>query len=59
MRNQVKRRLRHLTRDRLDALAEGTVLVVRALPAAAAATSDVLGDDLDRALDRVLGGART
>jgi ribonuclease P protein component len=59
VRNQVKRRLRHLTRDRLHVLPEGTVLVVRALPAAAAATSAVLGDDLDRALDRVLSGAST
>ena len=51
-RNQVKRRLRHLLRDRLSSVPDGAVLVVRALPSAAAASSAVLGDDLDRALAR-------
>ncbi|MCA2212736.1 ribonuclease P protein component [Jidongwangia harbinensis] len=50
VRNRVRRRLRHLVRDRLDALPPGTSLVVRALPAAAPATSDTLGADLDAAL---------
>ena len=53
-RNRVRRRLRHLVRDRLDRLPDGTRLVVRVLPAAAAATSDQLGRALDRALDRVV-----
>jgi ribonuclease P protein component len=55
-RNRVKRRLRHLTRERLPAL-EGlpgrTALVVRALPASAEASYAVLGADLGRTLDRV------
>ena len=53
-RNRVRRRLRHLVRDRLDRLPDGTRLVVRVLPAAAVATSDQLGRALDRALDRVV-----
>jgi ribonuclease P protein component len=54
-RNQVKRRLRHLARERLTSLPGFAVLVVRALPAAAEASSMELGADLDSALDRVLG----
>ena len=57
-RNQVKRRLRHLARERLGSLPGGTVLVVRALPAAAAASSAGLGRDLDAALTRLLGDGR-
>ena len=63
-RNQVKRRLRPLLRDRLDVLPDGSVLVVRALPAAAGASSADLARDLDAALHRALrrladrGGAR-
>ncbi|HEU4674731.1 MAG TPA: ribonuclease P protein component [Motilibacteraceae bacterium] len=53
VRNRVKRRLRHLLRGRLDQLPAGLVLVVRANPAAAGATSAELGADLDGAL-RVL-----
>ena len=53
-RNLVKRRLRHLTRERVDSLPGSAVLVVRALPAAAAATYASLGADLDRALARLL-----
>lgn len=53
VRNRVSRRLRHLVRDRLDALAPGTSLVVRALPPAAAASSKELADDLDAALRRL------
>ena len=56
-RNRVKRRLRHLVADRLDLLPEGAVLVVRALPAAAAAQSGELARDLDSALGR-LGRSR-
>ena len=54
-RNLVKRRLRHLSRERLESLPGSAVLVVRALPASADASYATLGDDLDRALTRVLG----
>jgi ribonuclease P protein component len=53
-RNLVKRRLRHLTRERLTSLPGSAVLVVRALPASATATYDELAGDLDRALGRLL-----
>lgn len=53
-RNQVKRRLRHLVRPRLDALPAGALLVVRALPPAGTAPGPQLADDLDTALTRVL-----
>jgi ribonuclease P protein component len=52
-RNRVKRRLRHVVRDRLDDLPSGARLVVRALPPAADATSAELAGDLDSALARV------
>jgi len=54
-RNTVKRRLRHLARERLSSLPGSAVLVVRALPAAATASYDELGADVDRALSRLLG----
>ena len=50
VRNQVRRRLRHLVRARLDALPAGASLVVRALPASASASSETLGADLDAAI---------
>ncbi|HEY0698948.1 MAG TPA: ribonuclease P protein component, partial [Micromonospora sp.] len=50
VRNTVRRRLRHLVRDRLSALPSGAVLVVRALPAAAGASHARLAADLDSAL---------
>jgi ribonuclease P protein component len=50
VRNQVKRRLRHLVRDRLAGLPNGARLVVRALPAAADRPYQELGRDLDEAL---------
>ena len=53
VRSTVSRRLRHLLRDRLDALPAGSRLVVRAAPAAASAPSRVLGADLDAALTRL------
>ena len=53
-RNRVRRRLRHLVRDRLSVLPGRALLVVRALPAAATASSVDLGRDLDRALRRLL-----
>lgn len=58
VRTRVKRRLRHLVRNRLAALPSSGSLVVRALPAAAGATSAELGSDLDRCLVRVLGMVR-
>lgn len=57
VRNQVKRRLRHLARERLDTLPDGSLLVVRARPAAATASYGELASDLDRSLARVLDGA--
>jgi ribonuclease P protein component len=50
VRNQVRRRLRHLVRPLLGDLPAGALLVVRALPAAASATYATLGDDLISAL---------
>ena len=57
VRNRVRRRLRHLVRDRLaelSVLPGGAVLVVRALPDAARASYDELRADLARCLERVL-----
>jgi ribonuclease P protein component len=54
-RNRVKRRLRHLMRERVGGLAEGSLLVVRALPGAAEASYRDLGAELDRCLGRVVG----
>ncbi len=54
-RNRVQRRLRHLALDRLDGLAPGCTLVVRALPAAAESSYIELGTDLDRALEKARG----
>lgn len=51
-RNRVKRRLRHLMRDRLGALQPGSRVVVRALPAASGASSSTLTEHLDTALAR-------
>ena len=50
VRNTVRRRLRHLVRERLAELPAGSTLVVRALPAAAEASYARLGADLDAAL---------
>lgn len=50
VRNTVRRRLRHLIRGRLAELPAGSMLVVRALPAAAAASSARLAGDLTAAL---------
>jgi ribonuclease P protein component len=54
VRHRTVRRLRHLVRDRLDRLPPGSVLVIRALPAAATADFATLGRDLDAALARLL-----
>ncbi|MFF7775678.1 ribonuclease P protein component [Streptomyces tanashiensis] len=56
VRNQVKRRLRHLVRDRLAELPPGSLVVVRALPGAGDAEHAQLARDLDAALQRLLGG---
>lgn len=54
VRNKVRRRLRHLVRDRIDSLPRGSLLVVRANPPAASADFDQLAADLGSALDRLL-----
>ncbi|MBT2506676.1 MULTISPECIES: ribonuclease P protein component [Streptomyces] len=56
VRNVVKRRLRHLVRDRLSQLPPGSLVVVRALPGAGDADHAQLAQDLDAALQRLLGG---
>ncbi|HEY0638441.1 MAG TPA: ribonuclease P protein component [Pseudonocardiaceae bacterium] len=53
VRNRVQRRLRHLVRSRLAVLGPDALLVVRALPPSAAASSAELGGDLDAALRRL------
>ena len=55
VRHRVQRQLRHLLRRRLAALPAGALVVVRALPASAGASSVALGADLDGALRRLLG----
>jgi ribonuclease P protein component len=55
VRNAVRRRLRHLVRERLSALPPGVVLVVRALPGAADSSYARLGVDLDAALAAARG----
>jgi ribonuclease P protein component len=50
VRNRVRRRLRHLTREHLAGLPPGSRLVVRALPQAADSTYRRLGEDLAAAL---------
>jgi ribonuclease P protein component len=56
-RNRVKRRLRHLVRERLLRLPRSVDVVVRALPAAGEASYADLGRDLDKALDKALNRA--
>ncbi|GGJ82282.1 hypothetical protein GCM10011583_12300 [Streptomyces camponoticapitis] len=56
VRTRVKRKLRHLIRDRLSRLAPGSLVVVRALPGAGDADHAQLARDLDAALERLLGG---
>lgn len=53
-RNLVKRRLRHISRERVSSLPGSAVLVVRALPPAADAPYAALARDFDHALDRLL-----
>ncbi|CAJ65506.1 Ribonuclease P protein component (RNaseP protein) [Frankia alni ACN14a] len=54
VRNRVRRRLREQVRARLDRLPPGTMVVVRALPEAASASSERLGQALDDAIARAL-----
>ncbi len=58
-RNLVKRRLRHLARERTTSLPESGLLVVRALPPAAEASYADLGAELDRCLDKAVGHNRS
>ena len=53
VRHQVSRRLRAQLAQRLVRLPDGSLTVVRALPASATASSQDLGRALDRALDRL------
>lgn len=55
VRNRVQRRLRHAVRERLAVLPSGSLLVVRAQPAAALASYTELAGDLERCLQRVTG----
>ncbi|MCW2829518.1 MAG: rnpA, partial [Aeromicrobium sp.] len=55
-RNRVKRQLRHLMRDRLSRVPDGSRVVVRALPPSNGAGSATLAEHLDTALARA--GAR-
>lgn len=48
VRNRVSRRIRHLLGSQVDALPQGSCVVVRALPAASRARSDRLSTELDR-----------
>ncbi len=52
VRNRVKRRLRHVMRERVVQLPQGTAVVVRALPPAADASSRQLAVQIDAALAR-------
>ncbi len=54
VRNRVRRRLRHLTAAELSRLPAGTLLVLRALPAAAGATAAELAADVTAVLERLL-----
>jgi ribonuclease P protein component len=58
VRHRVQRRLRHLMRARLGSLPSGALVVVRALPVSADATSATLGGDLDGTLRRLIGAGR-
>lgn len=53
VRNRVKRRLRELMRPRLHHLGNGTLLVIRALPAAADADFAALERALTKGMDRL------
>jgi ribonuclease P protein component len=52
-RNATRRRLRHLTRERLGSMPEGCAVVVRALPGAATASYAELARSFDTAWQRL------
>ena len=54
MRHRVARRIRHVLTDALSAVPAGTRIVVRALPASATASSDVLRTDITAALHALI-----
>jgi len=56
VRHQVSRRLRAQLSDRLEKIPTGSRMVVRALPDTAAASSEDVGRDLERALRRLVPG---
>ncbi|MFG2814584.1 ribonuclease P protein component [Streptomyces sp. NPDC048410] len=56
VRNTVKRRLRHLMRDRVALIPPGSLVVVRALPGSGDADHAQLARDLDATLQRLMGG---
>lgn len=58
VRNRIRRRLRHLVRERFDTVPAGATLVVRALPAAASVPYARLAADLDAAIAAVLTARR-
>jgi ribonuclease P protein component len=58
VRNTVRRRLRHLMRERLAVLPPGSLLVVRALPSASKVSSADLARDLDAALEQATARPR-
>lgn len=53
VRHQVARRLRAVSAARLEAFSPGDLVVLRALPAAARATSEQLAADLENAMERL------
>jgi len=57
VRNQVRRRLRHLMRARLAGLPAGVDVVIRANPASAGLPSSALAPQLDRSLEKALSRA--
>jgi len=54
VRNRVKRRLRAIIAQRVTRLPEGSLLVVRALPASSSVEFAVLDADVERSFDRLL-----
>jgi len=58
VRHRVARRLRHAVAARMSSLPPGSLLVLRAKPAASSASSSQLSADMDRALARALGASR-
>lgn len=56
VRNIVRRRLKAICAGFLDAVPEGTDVVIRALPASAGADFSDLRADVQRCLDRLVAG---